>query len=693
MKTALIILCALLSVKVSAQTEIDDSIKATQLSEVVVEAKMQRTSATVSTYIPTSKQKNAAQTGGELLNSMAIPQLKISDGINIETATGSPVDVFIDFQPASTQDLAGMRMADVKKVEYYDYPTDPRFQGKAHVVNIVMQKYEYGGYLKGFANENFITNSAQLNLFAKFQYRKFTYDIAGGIFYNNSSHNGYSKEEVFRLPLSDGSINVFERHSSTLDSKLRQQNYWTTFKALYQTEKISLSNILAVDFNDRPKNMQNGEVSYSSNTFPTSEFYSNSSSEIKSLTYSGYWNFVLSSNNTITFNPNYSYSHTNQSTYYSERDKVYPNGAKDNSHQAKGDITFTHNFGKGGTLKGIVGGLFRLNQTAYSGTTNIKDEAKTYRIGPGIVYSISSGNLYGQIGVGIHWDKSKYEDIDETSTAPWVDLSLQYSFNSMNSISTDFHYNKSIPSSSFRSASVVTANPLMSYTGNPSLFPFNSYEASIRYTFLPSNKFNLSVFGSTWIVKDRYVYDYEASETGILRTIKQPMGSYAQGQYGIYGSTRQFNGKLLIGGSLSQNIANNGTPYNWTKSYISYAFQVYYYHGNFNFGGTYISSQGYPDGCMVGTWMRMKDQYYLQAGWANTSWNVRITLRNFARWNWNSSTATVKSENYDYVLNSMDSNRHAMVQLSATYTFGFGKKIKQGNEAIQQAGISSGILK
>lgn len=171
------------------------------------------------------------------------------------------------------------------------------------------------------------------------------------------------------------------------------------------------------------------------------------------------------------------------------------------------------------------------------------------------------------------------------------------------------------------------------------------------------------------------------------------MGSYAQGQYGIYGSTRQFNGKLLIGGSLSQNIAHNGIPYNWTKSFISYALQVYYYHGNFNFGGTYISSQGYPDGCMVGTWMRMKDQYYLQAGWANTSWNVRLTLMNIARWNWNSSTATVKSENYDYILNSIDSNRHAMVQLSATYTFGFGKNIKQGNEATQQSGISSGILK
>lgn len=127
MKTILAILIALLPIIVWAQNEVPDTIKNQELNEVVVEAQMQRTSASVSTYIPTSKQKMASQTGTDLLNRMGIPQLRLSVGDNaaVQTVGGQEVDIFIDFQPASSADLSGMRMTDVKKVEYYDYPDDP----------------------------------------------------------------------------------------------------------------------------------------------------------------------------------------------------------------------------------------------------------------------------------------------------------------------------------------------------------------------------------------------------------------------------------------------------------------------------------------------------------------------------------------------------------------------------------------
>jgi len=46
-----------------AQVEDNDSLKTIQLKDVVVEAELQKTSAAVSTYIPTIKQKNASQSG------------------------------------------------------------------------------------------------------------------------------------------------------------------------------------------------------------------------------------------------------------------------------------------------------------------------------------------------------------------------------------------------------------------------------------------------------------------------------------------------------------------------------------------------------------------------------------------------------------------------------------------------------
>ena len=166
-----------------------DSIKTQQLDEVVVEARNQRLGAEVSTYIPTSKQKNASQTATDLLNRMAIPQIKISANDDITDLAGKSIDVFIDFLPASKEDLQGMRLQDVKKVEYYDFPSDPRFQGKAHVVNFVMQKYEYGGYVKAFGWEN-TSNAGQVSLYSKLQYKRMTFDIATGYFYLRQEHTG-----------------------------------------------------------------------------------------------------------------------------------------------------------------------------------------------------------------------------------------------------------------------------------------------------------------------------------------------------------------------------------------------------------------------------------------------------------------------------------------------------------------------
>ena len=151
MKKIHIISALVLSSSAYAQNDVKNDSTSTTLNEIVVEARNQRLGAEVSTYIPTSKQKNVSQSATDLLNRMAIPQLTVSPNDNITDLSGKSVDVFIDFIPASKEDMEGMRMQDVKKVEYYDFPSDPRFQGKAHVVNFVMHKYEYGGYVKAYA--------------------------------------------------------------------------------------------------------------------------------------------------------------------------------------------------------------------------------------------------------------------------------------------------------------------------------------------------------------------------------------------------------------------------------------------------------------------------------------------------------------------------------------------------------------
>lgn len=677
----------------TAQSAEPDSIKTHELNEVVVEARNQRLGAEVSVYIPTSKQKNASQTATDLLNFMAIPQIKISANDEITDLAGKSIDVFIDFLPASKDDLQGMRMQDVKKVEYYDFPSDPRFQGKAHVVNFVMHKYEYGGYVKAHGWEN-TSNAGQISLYSKLQYKRMTFDIATGYFYLNRKHTGGDIYETFRLPQTDGSVSAFERNSIQDYGKWRKNEYWPTFKALYSSDKITIQNVIGASFIHSPSNNSSGFVEYLPAISERIDYSQSSASRINSLSYNGYWNFILNDRNTITFSPKYTYSHTNTSSLYTEESAgVYYNAAKDNSHQFSSNLTYMHSFGKWGSLNALFQTIITSNRTDYFGTATTSDNARTYRIGPGVQYSLTKGKFYGMVGFGYHWDRQKYLDYKEDQAAPWIDLSLQYSPNDRHSVRGEFHHMKSIPSSSYRSMAIIQSNPLMSYTGNPNLVSYGSYDAGLNYSFIPNNTFSLSAFASTWIVDNRYVYDYVPTESGILRTIKQPGGGYSQWTYGAYAILRLLDSKLQLTAQLTGSSVHNGTPYNLDKTHITCAFQATYYLDNWNFSGLYYSPDGYPDGCMVGTWIETKSHYRIAAGWSNSSWNLQLQFANFARWNWKSDKSIMRSQYYDRVEQTYSINDHALARLSVTYTFGFGKKIRRGDEASQVSGVNSGILK
>lgn len=693
-KIIIFIIFALAAQAVMAQTESTDSTKTQALKEIVVEAQLQSTSATVSTYIPTSKQKNSSQTATELLNRMAIPQLSLGMGNSIKTTSGKAVNIFIDFLPASEQDLTGMRMADVKKVEYYDYPKDPRFQGSAHAVNFIMQKYEYGGYLKAYANEFFIANSGQLNLYSKIQYKKMTYDLGVGGYYRNGSHDFNNTVETYRLPQADGSIKQFERYSTTYDAESRRRYIWPTFKALYRTDKISISNSIGATFNNYPKENTAGTVYFSPADYPQSDFESETNHREDYVAYNGYWNFILPHGNVINFAPYYSYARSKQNSRYAETaSQEYCNAASDNSHKASGNLRFQHDFGKWGDLTVSAQAIYTNSRTEYSGTAEAIERLTTLRVGPGVTYSFSSNKFYGTAGAGFTYDRSKMGDVTETDTQPWFDLSVQYAFNNKNSISAEFHHMNAMPSLSYRSSAVIRSNPLMSYTGNPNLAPYGSYDFGVSYQWLPDNKFSMSVFGTGFVATKRFAYVYEASADGILRTLRQPVGNFIQGSYGVNATARLLNGNLQISGQLAHLIARNGEPYNWTKSHLNWYAQAFYYMGQWHFGVQYQSAMSSTDGFVKGTWLTSKSAYTAIAGWGNSSWSFQAQIANPFRWNWRSATTVLKSRYYDFEQTAYNPDNHCFIYACATYTFGFGKKIRIGNEATQMTGAGNAILK
>lgn len=675
-----------------AQVKTKDTLSI-QLKEVVVEADQQNISASVSTYFPTSKQKNASQSGIDLLNRMAIPQLALGAGTKINTVGNKSVALFIDWLPASTDDLKNMRTTDVKRVEYYDYPSDPRFLGNAHVVNFVMKRYEYGGYLKALGSERFIANDGQLNLFGKFQSKRLTFDLGMGASYSKSTHDFTESHETYRLPQNDGSENIFKRTESVCAADKHNRLLWPTLKVVYNTKKITISNIIGATFNHTPINNTTGYVSINPDNMDLNSFDKTEAVHQYSLSYSGNWNFILGNGNTINFYPVYSYTHSKQSSLYREGAKEYPNYAEDDSHSARARLQFSHSFGKYGNLNIFCQGLFYSSSTRYSGTTDLHDRLTTYRIGPGLGYSFSKNKYYIYLGVGYNYDHSKYGQTIEHTTQPWADASVQYSFNGKNHISAEFHYMTSVPLSSYRSEAVVQSNPLMSYTGNPALKPYKSFDYGITYTCIPNKTISFSVYATAWSVRDRYAFVYNPSSSGILRTIEQPMGGFTSLTTGAYGRVRLLQNRLQIAGLIAMPFCHNGEPFYSDYVDVDYSLQAYWYFGGWNVGAHYFSAKSAPGSEINGLWIKRRETYYLSIGWGNSSWNVSALIANPFTWSWKNSQNEMNSKYFDRKQFGYGVDSHCYIKLGATYVFGFGKHVKQNNEASRQNGAGSAILK
>lgn len=683
---AAVYVCAL---PLMAMEESNDSLRTIHLKEVVVDANLQTTSASVSTYYPTSKQKNASQSGIDLLDRLAIPQLALGTGSSIKTVGNRPVEVFIDWLPATADDLKNMRTTDVKKVEYYDYPSDPRFLGNAHVVNFIMKKYEYGGYVKALGAERFIANDGQLNLFGKFQSKKITFDLGFGASYSKSDHDFTENIETYRLPQKDGSEKTFIRTESVVAANKHNRILWPTLKVSYNNDKITISNIIGAAFDNTPSDDMTGSVNINPDMIG---FERTGSMSQHTLSYSGNWNFVLGKGNTINFNPIYSYTHSRQSSLYKEGVAEFPNYAEDDSHSARARLQFSHSFGNSGGLNIFCQGLFYRSSTKYSGTTDMRDRLTTYRLGPGLGYSLSKNKYYIYLGIGFNYDNSKYGQTIEHSTQPWADASVQYSYNDKNHISTDFHYMTSVPLSSYRSEAVIQSNPLFSYTGNPALTPYKSFDYGVTYTCIPNNRFSFSVYANAWTVRDRYAFVYTPSSTGILRTIEQPMGGFTSLTAGAYGRVRLLQNRLQIAGQIDVPFCHNGQPFNSDNVYVNYILQAYWYFGAWNIGAQYISNQNKPGNAVNGLWTKHKEVYSISVGWGNSSWNVLTQIANPFTWSWINSTNNMSSKYFDRKQIGYGTNSHCYIKLSVTYTIGFGKQIKRGNEVSRQKGAGSAIL-
>ena len=671
-------------------------IDAVALQQVKVEGQMATAYSDCTVYLPSQRQKNASQNAIDLLRQMAIPQIQINPIDNsIKDNGGGEVSIFFNNMPASQEDIEGLRTADVRRVEYLEFPTDPRFRGAQHVINIIIQEYEYGGYTKITANENFLVGlSSRTNIFTKFAYKKMTYDLYVAANNWDNHHAGYDVEGQYSLTDNQGKDYTLNRRETADNVHFRQNQYPVSFRASYNTDKVQIQNTIGYSHSAYPVQEQSGSLVYSPSKGDDYTFNRNNPSRSNSFSYNGSFVFALPKDFSVNVTPQFLYSHNiNSLTYTTSSTEPIIRDARENAYYYRVNAYINKRFAQKHTLMLGINTGNTINRLQYTGNASYSDRFSNPFVSGQLCYQsqIQKFSLYADAGV--LWERTSINTIKNDDVYPYVHFNIRYTPNNKNAFSAYFQFANNTPGIDQKASDLLRDNEVMYITGNPSLDNSRHITFNINYTWLPSNVFNMSAYGRYFELFDRFITAYEPFDNGraLLRTYIND-GNYVQSEIGIAAILNLFNKSLQLYVSPNQKFYRSTGVFDKSFYPFQITAQATYYLKQWYFQAYYQSHQkmmftGSP------TTYRSRDFYSLSAGWSNSDWNISLTAYNIFNSNWSTSDRYIQSPLYAEHRTTYGTNSHARLNLSVTYTFGYGKKVKRGNEVGEQSGVSSAIMK
>ncbi|WP_278833193.1 hypothetical protein [Porphyromonas cangingivalis] len=698
MKTKLLFTLLTSIIPFSMLAQETDSLKTKQLEEVIVKAKLQRTSPQSLVVIPTVRQKNSAQNAVDLLRKIAMPQISINLMNNaITTQTGDGVVLFINFIPASKEDVEGLLTTDVRRVEYFDFPSDPRFQGHEHVVNFIVHRYEYGGYTKLSIKEDFLTGlSSNISFYSKFAYRKMIYDLYVGASNHNLHNIGASTIGRYSLLDSNGDRVSITRKELFDKGHYKQNTYPITLRAIYGSNNIQLANTVGFSYGEKPVAKTSGTLSYEPDKIDSYSFAKDNPTNQRFITWKGYYFFALANALQLSVSPYASYSRINDNILYSSTNPnttPIENNAEENQYRYGINTTVSKNIAQRQRffLRGYYGES--QNDVKYTGSSPYDNKFISRFAGSTIGYNFSNDRWNLSTDISLQWEENKINAKSIKKFYPLFNFSAGFSPSSMHSFRTYFHYGSNYPGASIKSPNILKDNELMYVTGNPNIGLSRQFSYNLSYNWIPSNKFSTSLYCQYYGELDLYVPVFEHYNNGqaLLRRYDTD-AQYHRTQIGASFNYKLLDGKLQLAASPSVTFFRVLGCYDMTKTPFYFNASAIYHLNDFYFQTAYQTRFRTTQGNRA-VYYEDRDFWQLQVGWSKNNFNIRLSANNLFRSDWLTSTETLNSSLYSETRHLEGNNFHRRLNLSFTYTFGYGKKIRQNNELGQQYGAPSAILK
>lgn len=669
--------------------------EAVKLGEVKVEAENARLFSDRSIFIPTGRQKNAAQNAIDLLQQMAIPLIRINPVTNAVTDNaGVTVALYVNNLEVTPEDLAGMRMSDVLRVEYLESPADPRFHGAQRVINFILREYEYGGYTKLTANEKilagFYNNSS---IFTRFNFKKMTYDLFIGANNESSHHSGNSSESTYNLTSAEGARYTLTRDESLESSNYHKNEYPVTVRATYNTGNIQIRNQIGFTNSSVPVNEYQGKLMYDDIEIIDAEYCHRNPNRSNSLSYFGTYYFALPKDFSFSFSPRFNYTHLIDHTTYITPLTDLQRSAKENATDYRGDLFLRKSLGQKHSLTfGVNHGGF-INGVNYEGAQRENDKFNSTfsAVLTGYQFNYQKFSLYADAGYA--WETTDINRFHTSDSYPFTHINFNVALSQKHLFSAYFQLASSTPLLSMKTHNIVRENEVLYISGNPRLKASRLTTVNLAYTWMPSNSFGMSVYGFCESNYSRMLAVYEPFMQGAaVKRSYINSGDLIVGEIGLPVNWKPLSGKLQLYVGPRLAIYKSTGVYDVAFSHFQCLFQATYYAKDFYIQAFWKTREKTMDNENPSICVS-RNFHSLILGWSNGAWNLRIVGNNMFNSGWKDNVTITTSPYFSERKTAFSTSYHPRINFSVTYTLGYGKKIQNDNEVGGQSGAASAILK
>lgn len=669
------------------------------LNRIKVENRTQRVIGSGVEYIPSIRAKKSATDAASLLLMMNIPLLDITPGnMSVKTYTGKDVAMFIDCKEATEEELQGLRTEDVVGIEVMQYPEDPRFGGQANVINFVMRKYEWGGYTK------LTVKGTTLNidrgdgiLYSKFVNKKWTFDAnATGSIAHNDNYNSYNVETFHDISIGDRHLDAVTRTSQSGANYLQQSNSQSaTFRAAYETKDIEIIHSVSYNRTATPCKRDLSSVNYSQDIFSASQALSKESGQTITPRLRGYYYFAMPKNNTLIASWSFAYGSTRRNSTY-QLSSLAPiiNNNKETSYAPTMIIQYSKKFSHNNTFRTSLMTFNTIYHTDYEGSYNglqklLSSENMLFLE---YIQNWKSGlSLYSRVGASYVIGRLNGVNTLEQFN-PRLGLQLNYKIDERHSASAEGWWGNNYPTPASSNSAIVQRNELLWLQGNPGLRNTTFITALASYTYIPTNNLSLSATAEYHGFLNKTAHDY-FSIPGYDGLIRKEINSGDFHRYsGYLSATIKLldNSLSLKASGLVERMVASGIDAQ-SMNLIAANLQANYYFKNFSFILYYETPKKNLAPFDYGFRYHYKSTCGIMANYSTGDFKVGVQFHNW--FNSNRYYADFDSKRYSAHGWVWSSSLARSIQLTLSYTFPYGKKVKRNNEISESESAGSAILK